>query len=152
MSGWNFQDVPLDLEFHESIMQQIAAMLSQDRGVRPRGRERSVSTSHFGSPVFRSRVNSPRLRRSYEASGEETPDFRDQSSGDDFVTSDMPICFSMQPPSPVRPAVVHSPRFTQTPCSPENSSFSESLKSKFSSASVRLVSYNSISLCKDPTM
>lgn len=143
MSQWNFQVVPLDLDFDESVMQQIAAMLGQNHGARPRERERSTGSSHSASPIFRSRVNSPRWQRSYEATGEETPDLRVQSSDGDFITSDMPVCFSMQPPSPVPPAA--SSQFTERPCSPENSSFSESLKSKFSSASARFASYNSLS-------
>lgn len=137
--GWCFQDVPLDLDIGESTMQHIAAILSRNRDVRPRERG-STGPGPSGSPAFRSRLNFPQLRRSYEATEEETHGILIQSSTGDFAGSDVPVPF-MHPPSPVPPVVAQSPQAMQGPCFPENSSFSESLRSKFSSASARFFIY-----------
>lgn len=144
MLGWNFQDGPLELEFDESIVQRVAAILSRGRDVRPREREGSSGLAQSGSPVFRSGMNFSQVQRTSETAIEETHHLHVQSSDGSFSTSDVPIRFTMQPPSPVRPAAAQSPRVTQRPSSPENSSLSESLKSKFSSASARFFGYTSL--------
>lgn len=143
--GWNFQDVPLESEFDESIVHRVAAILSRSLDVRPREREGSTSLTQSGSPVFRSGMNFSQMLQTNETTREETCHLHVQSPDGGFPTSAVPIRFSMQPPSPVRPAAAQSPRVTQRPSSPENSLFSESLKSKFSSASARFFGYTSLS-------
>ncbi|KAK4798863.1 hypothetical protein SAY86_024228 [Trapa natans] len=130
-------DAPLELDFDESAMQRIAAVLSRNHDIRPR-EGGSIGPRPSDSRAFRSWVDFPGSRHAYEANEEDRSRIHIQSSTGDSVNSEMPIpLMQSYPPSPVPPAFAQSSQAMQGPFSFENSSFSESLRSKFSSASAR---------------
>ncbi|PKI31278.1 E3 ubiquitin-protein ligase RHF1A [Punica granatum] len=130
-------DVSSDPEFDESFMRRLAALVSRDRDVQQRESERSTSFDQSGTPIFRSRVNFPRMSCPSETTGADNHDIHVQSSDGDFTGSNMPFSVTMHPPSHDASASVNSTRVAEKPSSPENSSFSDSLKLKLSSASAR---------------
>lgn len=147
-------------DIDERVLQHLAAAVSRAHYLRRRERQRSSGLGSSRIRVSSSPDNCPMMRHSHQTNVEGQEGFIVESSSSD-LTSGTPICLNIRPQSPMSPPFanmapsaavnrgtfgsrvlqsqirVNSHQSPQEPSPPEMSSFSESLKSKFSSATAR---------------
>ncbi|KAL5541632.1 hypothetical protein UlMin_009342 [Ulmus minor] len=142
----------------EHVMQHLAAAASRAR-IRGRERQRSSGLGASEALFFSSPLNFPGVEQAHTSSLDESPTLSDGSSVGNSPTSGSPSTVNAQPSSPAAPSVVNvvpsiaandgvpfKPRVLysqpptvrlQRPSPSEISTFSESIKSKWSAASAR---------------
>ncbi|XP_056161567.1 E3 ubiquitin-protein ligase RHF1A-like [Syzygium oleosum] len=147
-------------DIDERVLQHLAAAVSRAHYVRRRERQRSSGLGSSRVRVSSSPDNSPGMHHSHLTNTEGQEGLIVESSSSD-LTSGTPICLNIRPQSPMSSPIanmapgaavnggtfgsrilrsqvrVNSHQSPQEPSPPEISSFSESLKSKFSSATAR---------------
>lgn len=147
-------------DIDERVLQHLAAAMSRAHYLHRRERQRSSGLSSSRMRVSSSPDNSPGMRHSHQTNTEGQEGLIVESSSSD-LTSGTPICLNIRPQSPMSPPTANmapsatvnrgtfgsrvlqsqiqfnSHQSPQEPSPPEIFSFSESLKSKFSSATAR---------------